>query len=267
MKFIRLSIFFVLTFFLFSCKTKTDNIKTTYFSDTLVKQYSKYKVYEQYQLPLPIEIFEQIRDKYNYSSICLADKYNKVILQSWQQAIILGVYTADIAYNAEYYLSTEVIKYSQLCSKISDELSIKSSYGLQLINRLESNITNKDSIIFITNNAYYETCKNLDEQQKNNILPFVVFGGWLETLNILAKCSITDTTIINMAMGNIDKLINFLNDAKIETSAYHFQKEIDNIIASLERLNKKYHKNKEQGTINKINLFDELEKIRKDILF
>lgn len=251
---------------LFSCKTKTDKVKTTYFFDTLVNQFPKYQVYEDYQLPLPIEIFEQIKNKYKHSYEFLADKYNEIVLQSWKQAIILGIYTADIAYNAEYYMTTDVIKYSELCSKISDELCIESSYSMNFINRLENNINNKDSIISITNLAYYQTCKILDEQQKNNILPFVVFGGWLETLNIISKCTKNDTIILNIAINKIDKLIEFLNDSKIETTAYHFQKEIDKIIVSLEKLNKKYKQYKEQATLHKINFFEDIEKLKNDIL-
>lgn len=266
MNFHKLIFFCLCAGFLFCCKTKTDNVKTTYFSDTLVNQFPKYQVYEDYNLPLPIEIFEQIKNKYKHNNDCLAEKYNQVVLQSWQQAIILGVYTADIAYNAEYSMTTDVIKYSEFCSKISDELSIQSSYGLNFINRLENNINNKDSIVCITNYAYFQTCKLLDEQQKNNILPFVVFGGWLETLNILSKCNNSDTIILNIALNKIDKLIEFLNDSKIETTAYHFQKEIDKIIISLEKLSKKYNQDKEKGSLNKINLIEEVEKLKNDIL-
>ncbi len=269
----NISIISILICFLFSCGNEVNqdnkNEKIKLDLDTNLNL-DKNKVYENYSIPLPIEIFEFIKNKQYFSEKYLSNIIDKdLYLTDIQNATFLGIYTSDLAYCTIFKNTQKSIEYTNIASYLSNELYIKDSYGKKIKKRLEKNISNPDSLIIITNNAYVETCNFLEQRGVKNLLPFVIYGGWIETLNILTYSESEKNTkddinnlIISM-QKDIDNIITYLYDVQVETSAYHFNEELKIIINDLKELNRLFDNYKiDKNNDNFKNIIKKIHKMR-----
>ena len=96
-------------------------------------------------------------------------------LNQKDKALFLGIFTSNLAYCTILENGQKSVDYSDMASYLSSELMIEDAYGQEFVKRLENNIDNFDSLVIITNEAYYETCNFFELNGLNNVLPFVVY--------------------------------------------------------------------------------------------
>jgi hypothetical protein len=131
-----------------------------------------------------------------------ADKY----IPAKSKALNLGVYGADLSYASTYQMKQETMNYLKVSKKLIDELQITSAFNVEFAQRVEKNIDNKDSLIRIISDSFYDTYEFLMNNGKDNSSLLVMTGSWVEGLYI--------TTQIALVSKNSDDMLKIVANQK-----------------------------------------------------
>jgi hypothetical protein len=136
------------------------------------------------------------------------------------KALNLGIYGADLSYAATYNQTQETMQYLEVSAKLIDELQISTAFNQTLVDRVESNLDNVDSLIVIISDSFYETYEYLQANEQDNLSLLVIAGSWIEALYISTQISIISTDnkqiveIISDQRSSLTELLNILKDVK-----------------------------------------------------
>jgi hypothetical protein len=137
-----------------------------------------------FSIPSPVEMAALIKEKgYNFDKNVLSpssnvDKYTGEA----RQAISLGVYGADLSYAAIFDQKQVTMEYFASAQKLAKQMGVDGALTSELIERLDQNQENRDSLLAIVSEAYADLNGYLKENQRIEISALVVAGGWLEAL-------------------------------------------------------------------------------------
>lgn len=189
----RISCFILLlSIFIWGCNEDTDNNVVVPSQDSVLSTDGNIPEQETkmiYTLPSPVELYAFLSDgnaTYNaklLNSVDNKDKYHT----TWLKAVNFGIYASDLAYSTVFNQSQETISYFKTTKTIADELNLTAGFNKAIAERFDANITNCDSLFIITNESYWDAIKYLEENDNSKILPFIIFGGWLEALYLSAN--------------------------------------------------------------------------------
>jgi len=152
------------------------------------------------------------------------DKY----LTDRQRALNLGIYSADLSYASTYQQTQETMQYMEVTQRLMDELSISSAYNQDLPERIESNLENKDSLVAIITDSFYDTYKYLNQNGNENLSLLVVAGSWTEGAFLASELAITARNnaelrkVLASQKDSFDKLLgileaNMADDANVQS--------------------------------------------------
>jgi len=153
------------------------------------------------------------------------DKY--INLRS--KALNLGVFGADLSYAATYKQTQETMLYLSASAKLIDELQI-SSFDEDLVNKVEGNIDNLDSLITLISDSFYSTYEYLISNEQDELSILVMAGSWIEALYITTQISIISADnhkiveIINEQSTSLDKLLEVMvpvSDSKMSADIFN----------------------------------------------
>ncbi|MBN2668415.1 MAG: hypothetical protein JXR60_04220 [Bacteroidales bacterium] len=142
-----------------------------------------------YQLPSPVEMFmfmwEDGAPFYNthLNPIENVDKY----VDSKKKSLNLGIYSADLAYCTVYDKNQETMNLFSATKKLAEDLGLTEGFDQSILERIDKNIENSDSLYRITSDSYSKTLTFLQSQGRTEVLPYIVYGGWLESLYIATQ--------------------------------------------------------------------------------
>ncbi|MBA3971961.1 MAG: hypothetical protein H0X46_07415, partial [Bacteroidetes bacterium] len=148
--------------------------------------------------------------------------YDKIVLSSndnvskytstTSKALNLGVYGADLSYSAVFNQSQEVMSYLASSKKLAEELGITSSFSASMMERVEKNSGNKDSLLQIISELFLSSNEALKENDQSNISVLVLAGGFVEGLYVgtqVAK-TVKDNKAIYSRIGEFRGSLNNL---------------------------------------------------------
>ena len=193
-----------------------------------------------------MELFTYLIDEnipFNPDILNNPDK-GKQYTKETEQAAALGLYSADLAYCSVYNKQQAVMDFFNCSQDIAENLNLSAGFDQSYIDRFENNIECADSLSSIASNSYWTACNFLDENGKNNILPFVIYSSWVESLYLTIKSNdlnATKTQIINQKQGLLN-LISYLYEVMIESSAFYYNMDIKLMIWKLNNLKTIYEK-------------------------
>jgi hypothetical protein len=226
----------------------SDKRKKTKYNETEAPENKEVKnvVYTKYGIPLPVELFTyMVKEEIPYNVDLLLSTHTKEkYAKETKQAMILGVYSADMAYCSSYGRQQEVLSYFSTASKIADRLDISEGFSFESIERIANNVQKADSLSAIAEEMYWRTCNYLDENEKNNILPFVVYGGWVESQYLTIASNDLKSTkdiIVEQKQGLLN-LIRYFLDVTVESSAFYYSGDIKKIVMRLDNIKNVYEK-------------------------
>ena len=233
------------------------------------KQEIKKQVQEfLYPLPTSMEVVQMLQDigiPYIIGISNSIDNVNKY-MSSGSKAIALGVYGADLSYASVYNMQQDVISYLDVIRKLAGELYLQDVYNEKIIERINSNLNNKDSLVNILTNVLFESYNKLNQNGKGDIALDMVTGGWVEALYLTTHVTANSynnydlVKIIADQKKSLDKLMDVLNERKDDPS-------IHNLITTLEPLQKLYAAAGSSMTEKQLKgISAEIEKIRNKIL-
>lgn len=205
-------------------------------------------------IPSPIETAGMLRTAgADYHGKFLNDVRNGKKYNSAQaQALNLGIFGADLSYTSIYNQNQESIIYLSCTKQIADKLGLDKAFGDETIERMEANIDNRDSLVSIISETYYELDAYLKENKRDHVSAWVIAGGWIEALYLSTQVAkITDNNheiVVRIAEQKI-----ILNDLLTMVNAYNKNGELDALredLNSLDVLFEKVHTTRMEGDPN-----------------
>jgi hypothetical protein len=191
MKVTRLSsylIAFATAFLLGSCgsSTKENNQNSDEFkqAEKSLKDQIKEVVYN---IPSPSEIpylLQATGAEFNQGLLNDRKKVDQYMTRNDKAALNLGAYVADIGYLSSYDKTQEAIDYLNSAKKLADNLGVIGSFDVEVLKKFESNISNKDSLAALLNEAVQKTDKFLKDDSRNKLSALMVTGSFIEGLSI-----------------------------------------------------------------------------------
>lgn len=196
-----------------------------------------------YQIPSPVEMVSLIREsgsKYNFSVLNAVENRNKYTTAK-SKAINLGIYGADLSYTSVFNQNQESIIYLSTAKQLADELGVSGAFSDETMERIESNLEDRDSLMHIITETFYELDAYLKENDRSNISAQVITGGWIEGLylaSVMVENGSKESTLT-------DRLIDqkySLNDLISLNEAYNQGGALDVIIKDLKELQEVFNR-------------------------
>lgn len=185
-KLIYLSFIFLLVG-AFSCTTNTTE-KNDQDADSSNVDTKKQEVKQYFNLPSPIELYADLNNSsipFKLEAINKTDKLNEYVSTS-EKALNLGIYASDIAYCAVNGMSDETMSSFIAAKKIADDLGLAEGFDDKITKRIDENLDKPDSLNEISIDSYSMAINYLRAQNQEDILPLLIFGGWIESAYIAA---------------------------------------------------------------------------------
>jgi len=214
-------LFFTATFFGCHNSDDSDNVKS---SDTTTIDMNKDVVSAENVfvfVPSPIETAGLLKDagaKYNKDFLNPPQNVSKYS-NTASQALNLGVYGTDLAFAGIFEQHSETMIYMNCTGKLADLLHISSAFNSDRSNRLENNINNRDSILSIITDSYWDCDALLHENNQGQASALMISGGWIEGLYLACKVAeATNSNDIRVRIveqrSSLDKLVGLLDKQK-----------------------------------------------------
>ncbi len=142
-----------------------------------------------YPLPTAFEVSQMLNNANTSYSSDIVNAPSKVdqYVATWQKAANLGVYGADLSYAATFDKTQETIDYLDVSKKLIDDLNITSAFNTGMAQRIENNMDNVDSLIYIVTESFYDTYNYLNQNGEEKTSILVIAGSVIEGLHITCE--------------------------------------------------------------------------------
>lgn len=142
-----------------------------------------------YPMPTAFEVSQMLGNANTSYSADIVNDPSKVdeYVATWQKAANLGVYGADLSYAATFDKTQETIDFLDASKKLIDELNITSAFNASMAQRIENNMENVDSLIFIVTESFYDTYNYLNQNGEEKTSILVIAGSVIEGLHITCE--------------------------------------------------------------------------------
>lgn len=101
---------------------------------------------------------------------------------SFQQAVNLGIYGADLGYLSNFDDPTTHLKYFNAIQGLAGNLDIKNNIEPELLIRFATSIDQPDSLYALNADLYTAINRYLKDNEQNETASLILAGGWLEAL-------------------------------------------------------------------------------------
>jgi len=110
---------------------------------------------------------------------------------TFKKALNMGIYGTDLAYLNIYEQTPDAISYFSVLKMLSNEVGLSSAFDQSTVQRIEKNMGNKDSLLYILSNTYREADSYLKDNDRNAVAALILAGGWLESIYVLTEVAKT----------------------------------------------------------------------------
>ena len=171
-----------------------------------------------FSIPAPMEMVSLIKGiGYAYDGSLLnpvesATRYTGEV----SQAVNLGIYGADLNYAAMFDQKQESMNYLAVSKRMAREMGVDGALNDDIIERMQTNQDNRDSLLKIVSEAYSDLNGYLKENDRIEVSALVVAGGWLEALYLSTRYTQNDNAELNKRIAeqkfSLTNLINYVNE-------------------------------------------------------
>ncbi|MEN8122082.1 MAG: hypothetical protein ABFS35_17165 [Bacteroidota bacterium] len=160
-----------------------------------------------YPLPTPLEVTEMLNRAGAAYILDIANSPENVAkyFTEMSKALNLGVYGADLSYASTYNKTQETNNYLACTITLRDGLAIETPYNAGLLERVEANIDNKDSIYNILTTSFHETFEYLNDNGKGAVSVMILAGGWIEGLYLSTELAFLTENNAEILKGIADQ--------------------------------------------------------------
>ena len=104
-----------------------------------------------------------------------------------KQALNLGIYGADLSYSSVFNQTQESMFYTSCAKRLAENLGVMGVFNEEVLERMERNVQDRDSLLNIISTTYWEADAYLKENGRENISALMITGGWVEGLYIATQ--------------------------------------------------------------------------------
>ncbi|OQY05695.1 MAG: hypothetical protein B6I20_00720 [Bacteroidetes bacterium 4572_117] len=178
---------------------ETDSIEET----TVIEKADKLV----YPLPTPLEITEMLNKAGASYILDIANSPENVdkYFTEMAKAMNLGVYGADLSYASTYNKTQETNNYLACTIKLRDGLAIETPLNASLLEKVETNIENKDSLYQILTTSFHETFEYLNDNGKGAVSVMILTGGWIEGVYLSTELALLTDNNAEILKGIADQ--------------------------------------------------------------
>jgi hypothetical protein len=105
-------------------------------------------------------------------------------LDEYKKSMNLGVYGADLAYVANFEKGQVANDYFNAVGKLAGEIEVIEHIDGKLVSRLNSNISQRDSVLKLSSQFFHSADKYLKNSQRSDLAGLILLGGWIESLHL-----------------------------------------------------------------------------------
>jgi hypothetical protein len=189
-----------------------------------------------YTLPSPNEMAQILYETKAIYDLSLLNKVKNVdfYLTDLSKSLNLGVYFADLSFTSMFDFPQQAMKFMGAAQHLAEDLHVADVFTPEMTSKLEDNLGNKDTLIQIVADAYLDTDKFLQDNNRPSTAKSVLAGAWIEGLYIASNLKLNDkkSEVIKQkiaeqkpALGNLIDLLKDLKDDHLKE-----------LIADLEKL-------------------------------
>jgi hypothetical protein len=120
-----------------------------------------------------------VYDKTVLSQANLVNNYTT----DFMRAMNMGIYGADLGYVSLYNQTQDAISYLAAVKQLSDKLGLSTAFDTKTMDRLQNNLTNRDSMMVLVSLAYQTSDTYLKNNQRNELSSLILCGGWIEGMH------------------------------------------------------------------------------------
>ena len=158
-----------------------------------------------YALPSPVETAYLIQKAGVSYDMDLANDVNNVDNYSttMQKALNFGIYGADLSYVSLFNQTQSTIQYMATEKKLAEELGVFDFIDADVVDRIEGNINDRDSVMEILADGFYNASDYLKDAGRAEVAALIVAGGWIEGLYLatqLAGLSVDNSRLIDLVI-------------------------------------------------------------------
>ncbi len=257
------TIFCVLSMFAYGCGSSGSKGES---SDKAESATLREKIEREFKYPIPTayQVTQLLQDAEASFVLGITNSPENVDRYETQKdkALNLGIYGADLSYASTYNRQEETMAFLNASKSLVDDLQLSSVFTPAMVGRVENNLTNKDSLILIITESFYDTYEYLNKNGQNKTSLLVVTGSWIEGLYITTQLAISsnyDTRIMDIvskqnapanqlfdllsqhsADADVSEVLPFLTYLKdtyanIDSSAPLTQEQLDNIFSNVDK--------------------------------
>lgn len=194
-----------------------------------------------FSIPSPVQTAMMIQKAgAEYNKDILNPTANLTKYQSeYSRALNLGIYGADLGYVTMYNKNSDVLGYLTSVKKLSDDIGVSSAFDKETMDRLQNNITVKDSMLVLVGIAYRASNQYLTSTNKSDVSGLILAGGWLESLNFAIQVNKTKPSEeVKIRIAQQRQSLNSIIDL---LSQYESQPEYGAFLTDLRDLQKLYN--------------------------
>jgi len=159
---------------------------------SLTTKEDAFKSVTKYPIPTSFEVIKLLNTAGASYILSISNPVENVdkYIPAKSKALNLGIYGADLSYASTYQMKQETMNYLKVSKKLIDELQITSAFNVEFAQRIEKNLDNKDSLIRIISDSFYDTYEFLVNNGKDNTSLLVMTGSWIEGLYITSQIAV-----------------------------------------------------------------------------
>lgn len=202
-----------------------------------------------FSLPSPYHLTMMIKTtgaRFNESLLNKIEN-NQNYSRTYKKCVNLGVYGADLAYMNIYEQSPLIINLFSVIKNIANDLDLTSAFSSSLVERVEKNVDNTDSLLHIMSSTYRDVDMYLKESQRQREGALVLAGGWIESMYIMTQLAKEnrDEMLVQRIGESRQPLENLI---KILSPYYSADEEIGSLVDSLIELTNDFDEVEQQYT-------------------
>jgi hypothetical protein len=140
---------------------------------------------ELFSVPSPIQtalLIQKSGIPYDKNTLNPHNKVN-TFDTDYARALNLGIYGADLGYVSLYNQTQDALGYLGAVKQLADKLGISAAFDAATIERIQKNITNKDSMMVLVGIAYRGSDSYLKNNQRHDVSSLILTGGWIESMH------------------------------------------------------------------------------------
>lgn len=237
----------------------------TNFTDTTISQDSiEVRFFAKYKMVRPLALHFDTQNLTMLPNILmpipkLADQNDESI-----KASLLGIFTADMLYALNFKQKTFISQYYSTAMDYAYNLGLKDIFTLETI-KLINSTDSIDTVYKAINPSIRKMFGGLYQAKSSTILPFLIYGFYLEYLNIYTNTFLQNkgtnaemTDKFDVLLSSVQPLIDYFNDVMLSLDDFEMSTNIQTIVDEFTQINNIIQTKDNSGSLTN----DQIIKIR-----